>query len=112
MGTTTPTRRRPPKLSMNSNIQQLPSGLNARVTDVTPCQQHNPGLWFSKSPAELNLAKAHCRGCLNRLSCLAGAIERGEPTGVWGGEIFEDGRIIENKRPRGRPRKQTCGDPR
>jgi len=35
--------------------------------------------------------------------CLSGALLRGEPCGVWGGEIFENGEIIPFKRPRGRP---------
>ena len=35
--------------------------------------------------------------------CLAGAVERREPHGVWGGEIFTNGAIIAEKRPRGRP---------
>jgi WhiB family transcriptional regulator, redox-sensing transcriptional regulator len=78
-----------------------------------PCQHENPRLWFSNLSSELNLAKAYCRGCASRQPCLAGALERAEPTGVWGGEIFEHGRIIESKRPRGRPRKATFrGDQR
>jgi WhiB family redox-sensing transcriptional regulator len=32
-------------------------------------------------------------------------LERGEPWGVWGGEIFERGAVVARKRPRGRPRK-------
>jgi WhiB family transcriptional regulator, redox-sensing transcriptional regulator len=40
-----------------------------------------------------------------RRACLAGAVERGEPHGVWGGQIFARGAIITEKRPRGRPRK-------
>ncbi len=68
-----------------------------------PCQQTDPALWFSSVPGELNLAKAYCRGCRNRRPCLAGALERAEPAGVWGGEIFEQGRIIDFKRRRGRP---------
>lgn len=75
------------------------------TTGGLPCQQTDPALWFSSVPAELNLAKAYCRGCRNRQPCLSGALERAEPTGVWGGEIFEHGRIIDFKRPRGRPRK-------
>jgi WhiB family redox-sensing transcriptional regulator len=70
-----------------------------------PCQQEDPALWFSNRPSELNLAKAYCRMCCNRQECLAGAVERGEWAGVWGGEIFEHGQIIAFKRPRGRPRK-------
>ena len=40
-------------------------------------------------------------------ACLAGALDRGEPWGVWGGEIFERGVVIPRKRPRGRPRKNA-----
>jgi WhiB family redox-sensing transcriptional regulator len=94
---------------MEGNIIELPSRRKAPTTISAarqlPCQQHDPGLWFSILPAELNLAKTYCRGCRNRQPCLAGALERAEPAGVWGGEIFEQGRIIESKRPRGRPRK-------
>jgi WhiB family transcriptional regulator, redox-sensing transcriptional regulator len=75
---------------------------------AVPCQQEDPALWFSNVPAELNLAKSYCRGCRNRQSCLAGAIERSESAGVWGGEIFERGQIIPLKRPRGRPRKSSA----
>ena len=38
-------------------------------------------------------------------ACLAGALDRAEPWGVWGGEIFDRGVVIARKRPRGRPRK-------
>jgi WhiB family redox-sensing transcriptional regulator len=46
-----------------------------------------------------------CRGCRARLACLAGALERREPWGVWGGELLMDGAIVPHKRARGRPRK-------
>jgi WhiB family redox-sensing transcriptional regulator len=103
---------------MNGTLIALPIGLEPRPTSVPtevslPCQVNDPALWFSGVPAELNLAKAYCRGCHHRQPCLQGALERAEPTGVWGGEIFEQGRIIEQKRPRGRPRKQPVrGDQR
>jgi len=96
---------------MKANIAELPDRLNAPRLVINnaglPCQQADPDLWFSDLPEELNLAKAYCKGCQKREPCLASALERSEPTGVWGGEIFEQGRIIENKRPRGRPRKVT-----
>ena len=38
---------------------------------------------------------------------LAGAVERREPWGVWGGELFQAGVVIARKRPRGRPRKNA-----
>jgi AT hook motif. len=41
------------------------------------------------------------------VECLASAIERREPWGVWGGEIFERGAVVARKRPRGRPRKDA-----
>jgi WhiB family transcriptional regulator, redox-sensing transcriptional regulator len=104
-----PGMRTPTPSTQRGNIVELPGRLTAPqpISDPSslPCQREDPALWFSTIPAELNLAKAYCRGCRNRHSCLAGARERGEPAGVWGGEIFEQGRIIANKRPPGRPRK-------
>lgn len=70
--------------------------------DPLPCSD-NARLWFSDQPADLELAKQSCGLCPLRLPCLAGAVERREPCGVWGGEIFENGRIIAYKRPRGSP---------
>jgi WhiB family transcriptional regulator, redox-sensing transcriptional regulator len=74
----------------------------AAVTGGLPCAR-NAQLWFSEQVADLEQAKAACRDCPLRQPCLAGALERAEPWGVWGGEIFENGRVIEQKRPRGRP---------
>jgi len=48
-------------------------------------------------------AKSLCGGCPVRGQCLEGALSRQEPAGVWGGELFEDGRIIAKKRKAGRP---------
>ena len=70
-----------------------------------PCRSGDADLWFAESPAELERAKALCTGCTVRAACLAGALEREEPWGVWGGEIFERGVVVPRKRPRGRPSK-------
>ena len=70
-----------------------------------PCRVEDPELWFAETPAQLELAKSFCGDCPVRDACLAGALDRGEPWGVWGGEIFERGAVIARKRPRGRPRK-------
>jgi WhiB family redox-sensing transcriptional regulator len=96
---------------MKSNVVELSSRPRAvpGINIGLPCQHENPRLWFSNLSAELKLAQAYCRGCPRRQSCLAGALERAETTGVWGGEIFDHGRIIESKRPPGRPRKATFG---
>jgi WhiB family transcriptional regulator, redox-sensing transcriptional regulator len=77
----------------------------APIRRPLPCRVEDPELWFAESPAQLELAKSLCAGCPMRAACLAGALERAEPWGVWGGEIFERGAVIARKRPRGRPRK-------
>jgi WhiB family redox-sensing transcriptional regulator len=79
--------------------------LSKDCPDDLPCRVQDSELWFADTPAELERAKAFCRGCPALVACLAGALERQEPWGVWGGEIFERGVIIARKRPRGRPRK-------
>ena len=76
------------------------------VKSDLPCRTFDPDLWFADSPAELELAKSLCAECPLRVECLAGAIERAEPWGVWGGELFERGAVVPRKRPRGRPRKE------
>ncbi|HEX2419923.1 MAG TPA: WhiB family transcriptional regulator [Micromonosporaceae bacterium] len=73
-----------------------------------PCRQYDADLWFSDTPAELEVAKALCGECPLRVECLASAVERREPWGVWGGEIFERGAVVARKRPRGRPRKDAA----
>lgn len=74
----------------------------SELDNLPPCGE-NPQLWFSDLPAELEAAKASCRACPLREPCLAGAVDRREPCGVWGGEILENGRVITHKRARGRP---------
>jgi WhiB family transcriptional regulator, redox-sensing transcriptional regulator len=70
-----------------------------------PCRSEEPDLFFADSSAGVELAKSVCQGCPVRTQCLAGALERREPWGVWGGELFAGGVVIPHKRPRGRPRK-------
>jgi WhiB family transcriptional regulator, redox-sensing transcriptional regulator len=69
-----------------------------------PCAG-DPDLFFAESPDDVELAKSLCGDCPVRAQCLAGAIERREPWGVWGGELFLRGEIVPRKRARGRPRK-------
>jgi WhiB family transcriptional regulator, redox-sensing transcriptional regulator len=85
------------------------------ANDVLPCLREDPQLWFSEQPAGLELAKAHGRPGPLRGPCLAGALARREPYGVWGGEIVEDGAVTARKAPRGRPpaaaRRTPCRHP-
>jgi WhiB family redox-sensing transcriptional regulator len=62
-------------------------------------------LFFAEDPQDLRRAKALCDDCPVRSACLAGALQRAEPAGVWGGELLLRGVVIADKRPRGRPRK-------
>jgi WhiB family redox-sensing transcriptional regulator len=71
---------------------------------MLPCTD-DPDLFFAESPQDVECAKVLCRNCPARMACLAGALERREPWGVWGGELFLRGEIVPRKRPRGRPRK-------
>lgn len=54
----------------------------------TPCQT-DPELWWSDDKADVTMAKEACAFCPEKVSCLAKAEERGETSGVWGGEDFK-----------------------
>lgn len=73
--------------------------------DLLPCQGVGGDLYFSIHLDEIARAKAACSGCPVRPACLHGAMERGEPCGVWGGELLEHGTPIAAPRRPGRPRK-------
>ncbi|MGH9178644.1 MAG: WhiB family transcriptional regulator [Acidimicrobiales bacterium] len=64
-------------------------------------------LFFSEQLEDIARAKAICATCVVREPCLAGAVERREPWGVWGGQLFLNGKILAFKRKRGRPPKNA-----
>ena len=68
-----------------------------------PCHTADPEMYFSEEELAVAEAKSLCGGCSVRTQCLEGALSRKEPAGVWGGELFEDGRVIARKRKAGRP---------
>jgi WhiB family redox-sensing transcriptional regulator len=70
-----------------------------------PCRVFEAELWFAESPVDVEYAKSLCGRCPVRDECLAGALERREPWGVWGGQLLLQGVVVPRKRPRGRPRK-------
>ena len=76
--------------------------LEARCADGTG---QLTALFFSEALDDIARAKAFCAGCAVRDDCLQGAVARREPWGVWGGELLVNGRVIANKRRRGRPPK-------
>ena len=80
--------------------------------DVAPWWTHarcNDGsgeltdVFFSGEPPDIARAKRLCLSCPALIPCLEGALERREPCGVWGGQLFVDGTIVATKRRRGRP---------
>ena len=73
-----------------------------------PCHVRDPEIWFAETPSGVEEAKALCGSCPIRAACLAGALDRREPWGVWGGELFASGVVVARKRPRGRPRKSDA----
>ena len=73
----------------------------------TPCRTNDPELWFAQDLPTVERAQALCRVCPLAQECLAGAIARREPWGVWGGEVFEQGAVVARKRQPGRPRKDA-----
>jgi hypothetical protein len=52
------------------------------LADPLPCRREDPRLWFSDLPVDLQLAKAYCRSCPIRSSCLAGAGDN-DPARFW-----------------------------
>jgi len=62
-------------------------------------------LFFSDDEFDIARAKAICSRCGLAERCLAGALDRLESYGVWGGELLVDGVVVAIKRGRGRPPK-------
>lgn len=62
-------------------------------------------LFFSDELQDIATAKRICELCPVMEQCLATALARREPWGVWGGQLFRNGRILATKRRRGRPPK-------
>lgn len=75
---------------------------HARCSEIT---EGLSGIFFSDKVADINKAKLVCSVCPVLGPCLQGALEREEPCGVWGGQLFSDGKIMSAKRNRGRPSK-------
>ena len=60
-------------------------------------------VFFSEDLGDIAQAKRICAECPALAPCLEGALERREPWGVWGGQLFRNGRMLATKRRRGRP---------
>jgi len=72
-------------------------GSHLTIYAEMPCRE-DPELFFAESPEHVEPAKSLCRGFKARAICLAGAIARAEPSGVWGGELFLRGQPVPRRR--------------
>jgi len=80
--------------------------------DLAACRSvdNAPEIFFSEDLGEIAAAKRICAPCPALPECLEGALERHEPWGVWGGQLFMNGRMLTVKRRRGRPPKTPRPD--
>lgn len=93
--------------TLEPTLGMLHESADQAERETLPCRVYDPELWFAESPSDVEDAKALCQDCPVRGLCLDGALDRAEPWGVWGGELFLQGAVIPRKRPRGRPRKDA-----
>ena len=84
-------------------LYEVTGAYDSAIAFTLPCHNADPELFFSESDEGIAQAKALCGSCPVRNKCLDGALSREEPCGVWGGQLIEDGVIIERKRRAGRP---------
>ncbi|HEX9529514.1 MAG TPA: WhiB family transcriptional regulator [Acidimicrobiales bacterium] len=90
---------------LNPIVEQPVRWLDARCRDGAASMT---ALFFSEQLDDIARAKAICGLCPVIEPCLRGAIDRHEPWGVWGGQLFFNGRILAFKRKRGRPPKNQA----
>lgn len=74
-----------------------------RDETVPPCAASGAD-FFPGTLAEAGPARAVCATCPLQAPCLAAALERHEPHGVWAGELFANGRPVQ-------PRKRSTPAP-
>ncbi len=95
-------------LEYTAVIEEEPWRAEARCADTSSALVD---LFFSEQLDDILRAKAFCVECPVRQACLEAAVDRREPWGVWGGELFANGKVLANKRRRGRPPKVRPPEP-
>lgn len=73
---------------------------DARWQDFALCRDSDPDLWFAEGQGgqPYREAKAICKRCPVRPSCLEYALEHGERWGLWGGLSEHERRMLLRQR--------------
>ena len=86
----------PVALPAVTDVVPVPNIPLVKLDGVVPCESrgYDPDLWYSETPSDITLAIGICVSrCLQLATCLAGAYERNEPFGVFGGVSARQRRI-------------------
>ena len=77
----------PPRLSPRDQPGQLHDEANRVDEELLPCRINNPSSGSPSRPATWSSPR-RCAWTARPAMCLDGALERREPWGVWGGQLF------------------------
>lgn len=82
---------------MSLNVADLaPWPVLEKQAGTPPCRTHpDPDIWFPDPSADPSPAKSFCRTCPIMDKCFSIAVERQEPSGVWGGRLFKKGKPVD-----------------
>jgi WhiB family transcriptional regulator, redox-sensing transcriptional regulator len=89
----------------NPLVFELPTITGAPCSGLVDVFFPSPSLKAEERNALVGRAKALCATCPYADVCLAGALDRAEVEGVWGGHLFREGEIVAGYIGPGRPRK-------
>ncbi len=92
---------------VDTNIHTTISVGHLPWEDIAACRAvpNAADLFFSEDIGDIAAAKRVCADCSVLTECLEGALDRRELFGVWGGQLFINGKMLTVKRRRGRPPK-------
>ena len=92
---------------VDTNIHTTISVGDLPWEDIAACRAvpNAADLFFSEDIGDIAAAKRVCADCSVLAECLEGALDQRELFGVWGGQLFINGKMLTVKRRRGRPPK-------
>ncbi|MGO4630540.1 WhiB family transcriptional regulator [Streptomyces sp. 2RAF24] len=80
-------------------LQIEPAEPGAHWSTAGLCAQVDPRLFFPTKGQSVAEARGICMACPVRAECLAAALGRGEPSGIWGGlTVRERQRALRQRR--------------